>query len=109
SVAVPCASSPPFLRTARHRAVAFSVSSSSSTWTAWVPGSGIEHLMIQLDTDPPMVLPGSAISLNFANATEGVHTLSIRAFDGAGNARQALVTFTVDRTPPTTTLTVFGN
>src|SRR5207244_1457976 len=109
TVAVTVDNTPPSLRIDRPQAGSFVASSFSSAWTAWDPGSGIEHLMIQLDTDSPMVLPGSAISLKFANATDGVHTLSIRAFDGAGNARQALVTFTVDRTPPTTTLTVFGN
>ena len=109
TVAVTVDNTPPSLRIDRPQAGSFVAPSFSSAWTAWDPRSGIEHLRIQLDTDPPVVLPGSAISLNFADVAEGVHTLSIRAFDGAGNARQALVAFTVDSTPPTTTLTVFGN
>jgi len=109
TVAVTVDNTPPSLRIDRPQAGSFVASSVSSALTSWDAASGIEHLIISRYTEPPIVLPGSAISLKFANATEGVHTLSIRAFDGAGNARQALVTFTVDRTPPTTTLTVFGN
>jgi hypothetical protein len=47
-----------------------------------------------------------SLSWNTANATNGAHTLTVKAFDSAGNTvTSAGVTVTVDNTAPTTALT----
>lgn len=109
TVAVTVDNTPPSLSIHSPQAGSFVASSFfSSIWTVSDAGSGVDHVSIQLDTDPALVLPGSSFGLSFSNVPEGAHTLSIRAFDRAGNTRLAFVAFTADGTPATTTLTVFG-
>jgi hypothetical protein len=108
TVAVTVDNTVPSVRIDDPLAGTFVGSSFSAAWTAWDPGSGIDHIRIQLDADPPLIVPSSVTSHSFTNAPEGPHTLSIRAFDRAGNERQALLTFAVDATSPTTKVTVYG-
>ncbi len=44
-------------------------------------------------------------SLNTATLSDGPTTLNVTAFDKAGNAKSAIVTFTVDNTAPTVSIT----
>ncbi len=108
TVAVTVDNTPPSLRIDRPVAGSVVASTFSVAGISSDPASGIDHVRIQLDSNTPVILPSSTISLSFANVPEGVHSLSIRAFDRAGNSHTALVAFTVDSTPPTTTFTVFG-
>lgn len=48
-------------------------------------------------------LDGADFDLGSSVATEGVHELVVTATDPAGNTTSDTITFTVDRTPPTTT------
>jgi hypothetical protein len=55
-----------------------------------------------IDTD---IRPSSRAVWNTTSTTNGAHTLTAKAYDGAGNVRtSAPVTVTVDRTPPTVAL-----
>ncbi len=54
-------------------------------------------------------LDGASFTSGSAVTSEGVHVLRVSAVDGASNSTVAIRTFTIDRTPPTITVTGVGN
>jgi hypothetical protein len=66
-------------------------------------GSGIARYEVRIDGGQPVEWFGSATSTYEATQlSTGSHTLSVRAFDRAGNARGATTLFTVPEPPVTT-------
>ena len=53
-----------------------------------------------LDGRTPVVLAATASSHTFTGLADGSHVATITAFDAAGNAKAAVITFTVDTTSP---------
>lgn len=74
-------------------------------WIAFDATSGIDHFQIQLDGGAPVTLAATARSHTFTGVTDGSHTVEFRAFDVAGNSVASTVSFTVDVTPPTASIT----
>jgi hypothetical protein len=76
-------------------------------------GSGIASIVVSLGgqvlaslTNPDPTQPLTAtVSLDTTGLADGVHSLSVVVTDAAGNVTTASRSFTVDNTPPETTLT----
>ena len=75
------------------------------TWTAADVGSGLDHIEVSLDGNPPAVLPGTATSTTLTGVSDGPHTIVVQAFDRAGSSASASVAISVDATLPTATVT----
>jgi hypothetical protein len=75
-----------------------------AVWMGADSGSGIDHYRISLDGASPITLT-NAPGYIFPDAVEGVHHISVQAYDRAGNMAQATSTVTVDYTPPVISIT----
>jgi len=71
-------------------------------WTGADPTSGISRYEVVLDAGVPSSVIAEETTL--AGVPEGAHTVLIRAFDVAGNSREATIDFSVDRIPPSATV-----
>lgn len=69
------------------------------TWRALDAVSGVESFEIGLDGRSFVVLDRDASSYTFANLEDGLHNITLTAFDSAGNAETVFVAFTVDTNP----------
>jgi N-acetylneuraminic acid mutarotase len=76
------------------------------SWTNTLPtiifsttdnNSGIDHFEIQIDNDPFLV---QSSPYRLSVITDGQHTITVRAFDAAGNYRDDTLTVFIDRTSP---------
>lgn len=79
------------------------IDSVTTTWNA-IDYTGVEGYQYRLDGGNWSVLnatPGAT----FTGLASGAHTIDVRAIDNAGNVAVATVTFTVDRTVPTLSIT----
>ncbi|MEM2292239.1 MAG: hypothetical protein QXX41_03090 [Nitrososphaerota archaeon] len=79
-----------------------SVQSSSNIVVAWISrdmASGLVYFEVKID-DSEWLIIEYAMAYEFENLKEGDHTVHIRAYDAAGNVREAYVNFKVDMTPP---------
>jgi len=84
---------------------------SSSVTTSWFASdtqSGIDHCQVKLD-GRSWISTGTATNYTFTNVTEGSHMITVRAFNGAGNTSKASVSFSVDVTPPSISITSPAN
>ncbi len=72
---------------------------SSSVEVAWAATdeiSGIDHFEVSLDDGTPVVLSGTASGHTLSDVSDGSHTVTVTAFDRAGNSFTVSVDFTVD-------------
>ncbi len=72
-----------------------SSSSVGVTWTATDPTSDIDRYEVSLDGGTPVVLPATATSHTFTGVADGAHTITVTAFDLAGNSAAVSVDITV--------------
>jgi hypothetical protein len=70
------------------------------TWTATDEGTGLDHFEVQVDNQAPTTVVASQTSYTVVGLQEGPHTLSVTAFDAAGNSKSASVQIIVDSAPP---------
>ncbi len=75
------------------------------SWTANDLESGIDRIEVSLDDGMPVSLVATETTHTFTGVADGSHTIAAGAFDVAGNSQIASVDFTVDTTPPTTSIT----
>ncbi len=73
-------------------------------WTGSDDASGIDYYEIRIDGGE-WTNVGLNTSHQFTDLEEGDHTVDVRVTDNAGNNATDSVTFTVDITPPTVTIT----
>ena len=73
---------------------------SSSTgrivWTASDALSGIGRVEVVVDGGRRQILSGDATEISLTGLSDGVHTVTITVYDGAGNSATASTTFRVD-------------
>jgi hypothetical protein len=65
-------------------------------WEADGTGSEIDRFELQLDDGTPVVLAGTERSYSFEGVGDGVHILTLRAIDRAGNDQTSVVRIRVD-------------
>jgi len=65
-------------------------------WKADGTGSNLSRFEIQMDDAEPVVQPGTQRSFTFTGVQDGVHIITLRAFDRAGNYETAVVRVRVD-------------
>lgn len=65
-------------------------------WKADGTGSEIARFELQLDDGTPVVLAGTERSYSFEGVGDGVHILTLRAIDRAGNDQTSVVRIRVD-------------
>ena len=73
-------------------------------WITSENGSGIDRVELSLDGGTVVRVPDS-VGYEFPQISEASHSVRLRAVDRAGNVGEATVSVTVDRTPPTVSLT----
>ena len=76
-----------------------SVVTTSSVEVVWLgtdQTSGIDRFEVSLDGGTPVVLPATTVSHAFAGVGDGPHTVTVVAFDRAGNAVALTVDLRVD-------------
>ncbi len=73
-------------------------------WVGSDDGSGIDYYEIRIN-EGEWINIGLNTSHQFTDLEEGDHTVDVRVTDNAGNNATDSVTFTVDITPPTVTIT----
>ncbi|MFQ6013099.1 MAG: Ig-like domain-containing protein [Thermoplasmata archaeon] len=76
-----------------------SVITTSSVEVVWLgtdQTSGIDRFEVSLDGGTPVVLPATTVSYAFAGVVDGPHTVTVAAFDRAGNAVALTVDIRVD-------------
>ena len=76
-----------------------------AVWSGSDSGSGIKEYQVSIDGKAPVTLVNAA-GYQFPGVSEGAHTVSVQAFDRAGNTAQATATVTVDVTAPTVSVSV---
>ena len=79
-------------------------SSVDVTWTASDSGVGIDHFELSFDGGTAVALPASATSHTLTGLADGGHTIALTAFDQAGNFESQSVSFTIDTTAPSVTI-----
>jgi fibronectin type 3 domain-containing protein len=77
------------------------VTTQTASWTATDAGSGMANYWVNLDNGPWTTLTGQ--SQVFTDLTSAQHTLTVRAYDRAGNYNETAWLFYVDTTLPTIT------
>ncbi len=77
-----------------------STNSVTVEWTVSDSGATVEGSL-----DGGAWLPATGTSATFTDLSDGEHTVTVRATDGASNEGEDSVTFTVDTTPPTVSIT----
>ena len=82
----------------------FNIENVTVSWTANDTGSGIDYYEIRIDSGA-WINVGLNTSYTFTNLDEGNHTIDVRAYDKAGNSGTDSITFGVDLTEPTVTIT----
>lgn len=75
-----------------------------ATWTGQDNESGIDHFEVKLD-DGAWLNVGNDTSRTYTELVDGNHTIQVAGFDKAGNDAMASVSFIVDSTPPTLSIT----
>ncbi len=70
-------------------------------WTSNDELSGIAYHEVSLDSGHILTLPSDVQSLVMNQMANGSHTVSVVAYDAAGNHKEASVTFIVDTVKPT--------
>jgi len=73
-------------------------------WSASDAGTGLDHFDLRLDGGAPIRLNADVTGYTLS-ASDGVHTVEVTAYDGAGNSAPASVSVTVDTTPPVLLIT----
>ena len=68
------------------------------SWTGSDLGSGIDHY--EVEVDGVWTILGNVGSCPMSGLQEGAHSLTVKAIDNAGNARQIDLSFTVDTLAP---------
>jgi|GEM_PF-2087506 len=69
-------------------------------WTGSDATSGIDHYTISIDGGAATDV-GTSTTYTYTGLSDGSHTVTVTAYDGAGNTNTDSVTFTVDTTAPT--------
>ncbi|MFQ6012176.1 MAG: Ig-like domain-containing protein [Thermoplasmata archaeon] len=69
-------------------------------WSATDARSGIDRFEVALDGGTPVVLPSPTSSHTITGVADGPHSVTVTAFDNAGNSQAVVVDFTVDTGPP---------
>jgi len=83
----------------------FDTSTVTVFWNGSDAGTGMDHYELSLDNGSWLNV-GGALSHEFTNLSDGVHTVSVKAFDSAGNTATSSVTFTVNTTATDTDVPV---
>jgi len=73
-------------------------------WTAEDTGAGIESYQLTVDSNAPVLLPGTATSYDLRGLDERGHVISLLALDKAGNLAAQTKSFGVDVSPPSLSL-----
>lgn len=68
-------------------------------WTVSDAISGIDRIELTLDGGTPVVVPSPESRTTLADVSDGSHTLTVAAYDRAGNVESASVEFRVDTNP----------
>lgn len=74
-------------------------------WLAQDNGSGLGSVQVSVDSGAPLVVGPGNLSAHLTSIPDGEHTITVRAFDVAGNVRSAAVTVIVDTTSPSVAIT----
>ncbi len=82
----------------------FNTGSVSISWTGSDSGSGIDHYEIKLD-DGSWNNVGTSTGYTFTSITDGTHTVYVKAYDKAGNSATDYVSFSIDTTKPSISIT----
>jgi len=62
-------------------------------WQAWDNQTGLEHIEVTVDSDAPVDM---GLNTSFSTSlSEGAHSVTVTAFDNAGNSGQGAVAFTI--------------
>ncbi|WXG42323.1 MAG: NosD domain-containing protein [Candidatus Freyarchaeum deiterrae] len=72
-------------------------------WTS-SDNTGVDHYAVRIDGGN-WTSVGTSLSYNFFGLSDGSHTVDVRVFDLAGNNATTSVSFFVDTTPPSVTIT----
>lgn len=64
------------------------------TWTAGDEGAGLDRIEVRLDAETPQSAAGA--SHRFAHVSDGPHTVTVTAYDRAGNIQNVTIRFDVD-------------
>ena len=80
-------------------------SSFTVTWTGSDATSGIDHYEVQIDGGSTWTDVGTATSYTFSTLSDGPHTVDVKAVDKAENEATDSVSFTIDVTEPTVSIT----
>ncbi len=76
----------------------------SVTWTGGDSESGLDHYEISIDGSAPLDV-GNVTQHTFSGLADGHHTVSVTAFDRAGNTAEDNVSFIIDTYPPVLSIT----
>lgn len=74
-------------------------------WDATDEGFGLDRIELALDGGPPATLSVDDRSHLLQSLPDGTHVVRVAAFDRGGNTASATVTFVVDTTKPTMSIT----
>jgi hypothetical protein len=75
------------------------------TWSGGDSTSGISGYQVAMDGGAWTFVPASTVSYIFNGLSDGSHIAKVRALDGAGNTADSSITFVVDATAPSLTIT----
>lgn len=65
-------------------------------WTAQDSGSGVCAVEVQVDHGTPLVVPPENSSAHLTGLADGDHTITVTAFDRAGNSQSVSISVTID-------------
>jgi len=66
------------------------------TWSASDAASGVDRIEVVVDGGSPHVLPGTATEVSVTGLSDGVHNVTVTAYDRANNSAADSTTFRVD-------------
>src|SRR2546422_357105 len=81
------------------------VSTVNVTWSASDAGLGLGALRVSVDGGAEIVLPSTATWYVFTGLADGAHTISVTAYDRAGNSATDSISVTTDASPPDLAIT----